>query len=174
MRCRPQEPPRPAPQRVEHQRGCRSVSGPGDLPQLLKAVQASARADDPLSRSLQDILSDVVPALTRGEPAAVLRSKLEGRLRRAVPQVGIAIGSSPVEAAAGAETIYFGAQGSSGPGVLNVQLPAGYRVSDWEFGCSRPAATCSSCCRQVPTPRPPPTAVRRQDPKLPTLRLRRP
>ncbi len=125
---------------LDRRRNESSISGgaganraPGDLPQLLKAVQASARADDPLSRSLQDILSDVVPALTRGEPAAVLRSKLEGRLRRAVPHVGIAIGSSPVEAAAGAETIYFGAQGSSGPGVLNVQLPAGYRVSDWEF-----------------------------------------
>jgi Family of unknown function (DUF6982) len=105
----------------------------GDLGQLLKGVQASVRADDPLSRSLQDILSEVVPALTRGEPAAVLRSKLESRLRRAVPAAGIAIGSSPAEAPPGAETIYFEAQGTSGPGVLNVQLPAGYHVSDWEF-----------------------------------------
>jgi hypothetical protein len=105
----------------------------GDLLQLLKAVQASARADDRLSRSIQDILSEVLPALTRGEPAAVLRSKLEGRLRRAAPAVGIAIGSSPVEAPPGTETIYFEAQGTTGPGVLNVQFPVGYRVSDWEF-----------------------------------------
>ena len=64
---------------------------------------------------MQDILSEVVPALTRGEPAAVLRSKLESRLRRAVPAAGIAIGSSPAEAPPGAETIYFEAQGTSGP-----------------------------------------------------------
>ena len=48
--------------------GAGAYRAPGDLPQLLKAVQASARADDPLSRSLQDILSDVVPALTRASP----------------------------------------------------------------------------------------------------------
>jgi hypothetical protein len=105
----------------------------GDLAQMLKGVQASVRADDPLSRGLQDILSEVVPALTRGEPAAVLRSKLESRLRRAVPAAGIAIGSSPAEAPPGAETIYFEARGTTGPGVLNVQLPVGYEVSDWEF-----------------------------------------
>lgn len=105
----------------------------GDLLQLLQSVHESARADDPLSRTLQEILSEIVPALNRAEPAAVLRSKLEGRLRRAVPRAGIAIRSAPVEAPAGSETIYFESQGTSGPGVLNVQFPAGYRIADWEF-----------------------------------------
>ena len=104
-----------------------------NLPQLLRSVQGSARSDDPLSRGLCDLLAEIVPALDRGEPAVVLRSRLEDRLRRALPRTAIAIGSAPQEAGPGIETIYFSAQGVDGPGVLNVQLPEGTRIPDWEF-----------------------------------------
>jgi hypothetical protein len=104
-----------------------------NLTQLLKSVQGAARSDDPLSRGLRDLLAEIVPALDRGEPAVVLRSRLEDRLRRALPRAAIAIGSAPQEATAGIETIYFSAHGVDGPGVLNVQLPEGTRMPDWEF-----------------------------------------
>ncbi|MEN3338748.1 MAG: hypothetical protein V7647_2424, partial [Acidobacteriota bacterium] len=103
-----------------------------DLLELLKAGQESPRAEDPLNRTLHEIVTEMVPALNRAEPAALLRSRLEARLRRAVPVAGIAIGSAPVQASPGTETIYFETQGTA-PGVLNVQFPAGYRVPDWEF-----------------------------------------
>ncbi|HMF59971.1 MAG TPA: hypothetical protein VK595_06350 [Vicinamibacterales bacterium] len=104
-----------------------------NLPQLLRSVQGSARSDDPLSRGLRDLLAEIVPALDRGEPAVVLRSRLEDRLRRALPRAAIAIGSAQQEAGPGTETIYFSAEGVDGPGVLNVQLPEGTRIPDWEF-----------------------------------------
>jgi hypothetical protein len=104
-----------------------------NLPQLLRSVQGCARSDDPLSRGLRDLLAEIVPALDRGEPAVVLRSRLEDRLRRTLPRAAIAIGSAPQEAAPGTETIYFSAEGVDGPGVLNVQLPEGTRIPDWEF-----------------------------------------
>jgi hypothetical protein len=63
----------------------------------------------------------------------VLRSRLEDRLRRALPGAAIAIGSPAREAGAGTNTVYFSAQGVDGPGVLNVQVPEGTRIPDWEF-----------------------------------------
>jgi hypothetical protein len=112
-----------------------------NLPQLLRSVQGSARSDDPLSRGLRDLLAEIVPALDRGEPAVVLRSRLEERLRRALPRAAIAIGSAPQAADAGTETIYFSAEGVDGPGVLNVQLPEGTRIPDWEFRLLQSAST---------------------------------
>jgi hypothetical protein len=103
------------------------------LPQLLRTVQGSGRSDDPLSRGLRDLLAEIVPALDRGEHPVVLRSRLEDRLRRVLPGMAIAIGSAPQQAGTGTETIYFSAQGVDGPGVLNVQLPQGTRIPDWEF-----------------------------------------
>jgi hypothetical protein len=104
-----------------------------DLLGLLKAGQDSARGEDPLNRTLQEIVTEIVPALNRAEPAALLRSRLEARLRRAVPSAGITIRSAPAQAPPGSEAIYFEAQGTAGPGVLNVQFPSGYRIPDWEF-----------------------------------------
>jgi hypothetical protein len=104
-----------------------------ELPQLLRSVQAASLTDDPLTRGLRDLLSDVVPALDRGEAGAVLRARLEDRLRRAVPSVALAIGSAPLEPRPGTETIYFAAQGLTESGVLNVELPEGSCIPDWQF-----------------------------------------
>jgi hypothetical protein len=104
-----------------------------DLPQMLRSVQGRAVLDDPLSRGLRDVLSEVIPALDRREPAAVLRARLEERLRRAVPSVAVAIGSAPQDPRAGSETIYFAAQGVGESGILNVELPDGCRIPDWQF-----------------------------------------
>lgn len=99
---------------------------------LLRSVQSTTLLDDPLSRELRGLLSDVVPALDRGEAGAVLRARLEERLRRSVPDVGIAIGATPVEARPGIETIYFSTARPE-TGVINVEMPAGSCVPDWQF-----------------------------------------
>lgn len=104
----------------------------GELTRLLRSVQGATLADDPLSRGLRDLLSEVVPALDRGEPGAVLRARLEEQLRRTVPSVGIAIGATPVEARSGTETIYFAAAGPDA-GVINVEMPEGSQIPDWQF-----------------------------------------
>jgi hypothetical protein len=140
-----------------------------NLPQLLRSVQGSARSEDPLSRGLRDLLAEIVPALDRGEPAVVLRSRLEDRLRRALPGAAIAIGSAPREAGAGTDTIYFSAQGVDGPGVLNVQVPEGTRIPDWELRLLEsashllellPAATAIQSEPPVPAGTAPSTASR--------------
>ena len=113
--------------------GDQGARGKGaDLTDLLRSVQGNTLADDPLSRGLRDLLSEVVPALDRGEPGAVLRARLEERLRRTVPTVGIAIGATPVEARSGTETIYFAAAGLDA-GVINVEMPEGSQIPDWQF-----------------------------------------
>jgi hypothetical protein len=104
------------------------------LPRILRSMQSVAAASDPLSRALCDVLSEVVPALDRGEPAVSLRARLEAHLRRAVPDLSLAIGSSPAQGPPGTETIYFAAGGESGSqAVLNVSLPNGVTVPDWQF-----------------------------------------
>ena len=113
-------------------RGTGARGSAPDLTQLLRSVQGNALAADPLSRGLRDLLSEVVPALDRGEPGAVLRARLEERLRRTVPNVGIAIAATPVEARSGTETIYFATAGSEG-GVINVEMPEGSQIPDWQF-----------------------------------------
>ncbi len=106
--------------------------GGQEVLRLLRAVQSTTLLDDPLSRELRGLLSDVVPALDRGEAGAVLRARLEERLRRVVPDVGIAIGATPVEARPGIETIYF-STARPDTGVINVEMPAGSCVPDWQF-----------------------------------------
>lgn len=105
---------------------------PGNLPQLLRNVQGTTLLEDPLSRGLRDLLSEVVPALDRGEPGAVLRARLEERLRRTVPGVGIAIGAAPLGARPGMETIYFATK-SPNAGMINVEMPEGSQIPDWQF-----------------------------------------
>ncbi len=109
----------------------RPASAP-DLPRLLRSIQQGAQLDDPFSRGLRELLSDLLPFLDRGEPGAVVKAQLEDRLRRAMPNVGIAIGSVPAEARPGTETIYFAAAGADA-GVINVEMPEGSCVPDWQF-----------------------------------------
>ncbi len=109
-----------------------ALRGGRDLPRLLRSVQSATVLDDPLSRGLRDLLSDVVPALDRGEAGAVLKARLEERLRRTMPDVGIAIGSRPVDARPGQETIYF-STARPDTGVINVEMPEGSCVPDWQF-----------------------------------------
>jgi hypothetical protein len=101
----------------------------------LRTIGASAVVNDPLGRGVCDILSDLVPALDRGEPAAALRTRLEGLVRRAIPGLDIAVASAPLPAARGRESIYFatGDGGGSPQGVINVLLPAGAALADWQF-----------------------------------------
>lgn len=120
-------------QELSRDDNARSPRSGKELTQLLRSVQRNSRADDPLSRGLRDLLSEVVPALDREEPGAVLRARIEDRLRRALPRVAIAVGSAPLEERADTETLCFAAQELDGPGVLNVQVPQGTRMPDWEF-----------------------------------------
>jgi hypothetical protein len=104
------------------------------LPGLLRSIQAAAFVNDPLGRGVCDVLSELVPALDRGEPAAVLRSRLEQLLRRAMPNLDIAVAGAPLAGGPGKESIYFAAGDHAAPqGVLNVQLPDGCALADWQF-----------------------------------------
>jgi hypothetical protein len=104
------------------------------LPGLLRSIQASAFVNDPLSRAMCDILSELVPALDRGEPAAVLRGRLEQLLRRAMPSVDLGVASAPMPGTPGKESVYFAAGDQSSPqGVVNVQLTEGSALADWQF-----------------------------------------
>lgn len=104
------------------------------LPRILRSMQSVATLSDPLSRGVCDILSEVVPALDRGEPAVSLRARLEAHLRRVVPELALAIGASPSPGPEGTETIYFSAGGATDPqAVLNVTLPEGVNIPDWQF-----------------------------------------
>src|SRR4051794_10217605 len=102
------------------------------LPDLLRAFQEGTGAD-PLSRGLRDLLSDLIPGLDRGEPGALLRTRLETRLRRSIPRAGVTIAAAPLKPGAGKELIYFKAQGRDEAGVLNIELPHGVTIPDWEF-----------------------------------------
>lgn len=112
--------------------GTSGSRAPGRLPQLLRGLQGRTLLEDPVSRGVRDLLAEVVPALDRGEPGAVLRARLEERLRRAVPGVGIAIGAAPVQPRPGTETIYFSTR-SQDAGVINVEMPEGSQMPDWQF-----------------------------------------
>lgn len=81
------------------------------LPRLLRSLQAGVVSDDPLSRGIRDVLSEVVPALSRGESKAVLRARLQDHLRAVLPALGITVTTAPLTGSPGNETIYF----STGP-----------------------------------------------------------
>lgn len=118
----------------QHDDGDPAAAGRGarELPHLLRAMQAAAKQDDPLNRSLRDLLSDLVPGLERGEAGPVLRARLEERLRRTLPGLTVAIGPVPSAPRPGTETIYFGSRADEG-GVITVEMPEGTCMPDWHF-----------------------------------------
>jgi hypothetical protein len=104
------------------------------LPRLLRSIQATALVNDPLARGLCDLLAEAVPALERGEPATVLRGRVEQQLRRTLPNIGVTISSAPLKPEKGTECIYFAAgEEWFASSVINVQLPAGSIIADWQF-----------------------------------------
>ena len=104
------------------------------LPHLLRSMQTAALVNDPLARGLTDLLSELVPALDRGEPATVLRGRVEHHLRRTLPGIAVTVASAPLEPEAGAESIYFGAgREAQASAIVNAQMPDGCVILDWQF-----------------------------------------
>lgn len=103
------------------------------LPEILRSMQSTAAPSDPLGRAVCEVLAELVPALDRGEPAVSLRARLQSHLRRAIPDLAVAIGGAPASGPAGTETIYFASGGPAAPAVLNVTLPEGVHIPDWQF-----------------------------------------
>jgi hypothetical protein len=106
-----------------------------ELPTLLRALQAATHGSDPLSRGFAVILTELLPAVERREPAPALRARLEDALRRMMPSLALSIGREPATASGpGRESIYFSAAGAPGStGLLNVELREGTRMPNWQF-----------------------------------------
>jgi hypothetical protein len=104
----------------------------------LKSFQAEAarRQTDPLARRLCDLLSEVVPALQRGDHTGALVAGIEKQLRRALPLLTIRLADSPPTIRmAGSESIYFSVEpeDSASSQVLSVEFPVGFDLDEWQF-----------------------------------------
>ena len=101
----------------------------------LKSLQAEAarRRTDPLARRLCDLLTEVVPALQRGDQAGALVACIEKQLRRALPLLTIRLADSPPTIRlAGSESIYLSVEPEDGASsqVLNVEFPVGFGLDE--------------------------------------------
>ena len=110
-------------------------SGPlvAELRKVLTAAGSSGPAPDPLDRELCALLREVIPALDRGEPSALLHTRIEQHLRQSAASVALSIDAEPLAPQPDTETIYFGGSGGQHARVLNVQLAEGTRMPGWEF-----------------------------------------
>lgn len=107
-----------------------------ELPGLLRAFQATLRMSDPLDRAVCDILIELVSAMARGEPAAVLRVRLETQLRRVMPDLRLAITPRCAMQGdeGGRESLCFPSEAQPGAaGVVSVTLSTTSPMPDWQF-----------------------------------------
>jgi len=110
--------------------------GVADVVRILRVLESRTSADtDWLARPLGDLLPAVAEALERrANPASVLAA-VESRLRSALPQVDVRLTDAPLPpTGSGAEMILFRPDKLSERGcVLNVELPPGSTLDDWQF-----------------------------------------
>ncbi len=111
--------------------------GMPDVVRVLRLLESRATSTDSdwLARPLADLLPTVAGALEqRADPSSV-RSVIESRLRLALPQVDVRLTDGPLPpTGSGAEMILFRPDRLSDRGcVLNVELPHGSTLDDWQF-----------------------------------------
>jgi len=112
------------------------VMGVSDVVRILRLLESRSSSDtDWLARPLGDLLPAVAEALERrANPASVLAA-VESRLRLALPQVDVRLTDTPLPpTGSGAEMILFRPDKLSARGcMLNVELPPGSTLDDWQF-----------------------------------------
>jgi hypothetical protein len=102
---------------------------------VLNSLQARAKQlDDQLARPIAELLPTIMTALERRVPVGTVLGAIEAQLRSALPRAEIRLLDTPLPAKSGAESIIFRPEQTMDlPCVLNVQLPAGATLTDWQF-----------------------------------------
>jgi len=105
---------------------------------LMTALEEETRSCpfDPVAKACGDLLEIVGPALRsrRGRDAAL--ALIEERLHAAMPSMTLTFAPAPaLITPAGREVLYLRlpAAGDAAPGVLNLELPQGAMLEDWQF-----------------------------------------
>ena len=106
-----------------------------DVLAVLNSLHARVTTlDDQLARPLAELLPTIVTALERRDPVQAVLAAIEAQLRTALPRAEISLLDTALPARAGAESIIFRPeQATDLPCVLNVQVPAGATLTDWQF-----------------------------------------
>jgi len=106
-----------------------------DVLAVLNSLHARATSlDDQLARPLAELLPTIVSALERRDPVQAVLGAIEAQLRTALPRAEINLRDTVLPARSGAESIIFRPeQATDVPCVLNVQVPAGATLTDWQF-----------------------------------------
>jgi hypothetical protein len=107
-----------------------------DVLRVLKTLQSRAAEldGDQLARPIALLLPTIATALERRDPADAVLAEIESRLRTALPRLGIRLADAPLPSERGAESLIFRPeQATDLMCVLNVQMPAGEALSDWQF-----------------------------------------
>jgi hypothetical protein len=109
----------------------------GDVVRILRILEtrASSADGDWLARPLADLLPTVAEALERRDAAGPVFAAIESRLRLALPQADVRLTDGPLPPTGnGAEMIMFRPDRLTDLGcVLNVEMPHGSTLADWQF-----------------------------------------
>jgi len=106
-----------------------------DVLAVLNSLHARATSlEDQLARPLAELLPTIVAALERRDPVQAVLGAIEAQLRTALPRAEIRLLDTALPARTGAESIIFRPEHATDvPCVLNVQVPAGATLTDWQF-----------------------------------------
>jgi hypothetical protein len=128
---------------------------------VLNSLHArAAQLEDPFARPLAALLPPIVRALERREPVRSVLAAIEAQIRLALPRAEIRLLDTALPARHGSESIIFRPERATDqPCVLNVQLPDGATLTDWQFRllktsmhlCSLVDATGSDATTEVPS-----------------------
>ena len=119
---------------------CRAGSSDGslktaDILAVLNSLHARAiQLDDQLAGPIGDLLPTIATALERRDPAETVLGEIEAQLRAALPRANIRLTPTALPAESGTESIIFRPEHATDLAcVLNVQLPDGATLADWQF-----------------------------------------
>ena len=109
-----------------------------------------SRPFDPVARATKDLLGLIVAALERGGERAVTEKLVEVQLQAALPALSVSFASTPMTIATpGSEPFYFAvpSESSARSRVLNVELPQGLALEEWQFRLLRASVYIAACLR---------------------------
>ena len=107
-----------------------------DVLRVLRTLQSRALEldADQMATPIADLLPVIAMAIERRDTADAVLAEIEARLRSALPRLDIRMTDAALPAGGGTESIIFRPeQATDLMCVLNVQMPAGHTLSDWQF-----------------------------------------
>jgi PilZ domain len=118
--------------------GPRRSASAGQVRELLTLLRevSRSRPADPGEHSIKDVLGIVIAALERGDKQGVAHLLIEERLDAALPWLKARFAAAPaLPATADTEALYLSLPTAAGTPsrVLNVELPMGSILEDWQF-----------------------------------------